>query len=508
MFRAISNLRFNKYVRQISFNSRTSDIISDKNFNFKTFGVGGLNKQFCESFQKSFITRCYPRAFKKMFEVKHTKGLILQGPSGVGKSLTARKISEILSNDNDDVKSETISGLTLCYLFTRNDGEQKIQDLFTEFIPKSCIQSRIIIINQFDHCFKNNALSNLLLCIIDNMCKMDNILFIAIVNQKDTINREFLKSGRFDVILNIDLPDYEGRKEIFEIQTQKLKNIYFLGEDFDLSQLSTLTDNFTGLQIETVVKNATSAAVQENWNDIMVKMNHFIQAIAEYRRKEQIPETQKIPEIIYYSDGLILLYNCINNHIKQFISSTESIRRSILLCGSEGSGKMTLFQKLVRVNEFKNVHTLSLSFGNNLWSMVGNILQMTDTELLTVVIIQEIDSFLFDSDRLNALKLLLSSVTKNKLLILITSNDSEIIEYIKFNVIFDYILNMQLISDGLMLRIVSEKISNFNIDELNKIESLEIKQKITYHQIRCLYEIANQDAETKFDVFCSMIQRI
>ena len=62
------------------------------------------------------------------------------------------------------------------------------------------------------------------------------------------------------------LPDEEGRVQILEIHTAKMREHKLLAPDVDLADLATQTKNFTGAEIEGLVRAAQSTA-----------MNRFIQ---------------------------------------------------------------------------------------------------------------------------------------------------------------------------------------------------------------------------------------
>ena len=60
--------------------------------------------------------------------------------------------------------------------------------------------------------------------------------------------------------MEIGLPDEKGRLQILKIHTKKMKDSNFMGRDVSLEELSTHTKNFSGAEIEGLVKSATSFA--------------------------------------------------------------------------------------------------------------------------------------------------------------------------------------------------------------------------------------------------------
>ena len=67
---------------------------------------------------------------------------------------------------------------------------------------------------------------------------------------------------RFEVQIEVSLPDEEGRREIFEIHTRSLLASGMLGNDVNLHRLATNTTRFSGAEIAGVVRAASSYALE------------------------------------------------------------------------------------------------------------------------------------------------------------------------------------------------------------------------------------------------------
>ena len=90
---------------------------------------------------------------------------------------------------------------------------------------------------------------------------MPNLLIVGTTNRRDLMDEALLRPGRFDVHLEIGLPDLEGRAQIFEIHTQEMAKHQHLDEDVDIIKLAELAESFTGAEIEGLVKGAASHAM-------------------------------------------------------------------------------------------------------------------------------------------------------------------------------------------------------------------------------------------------------
>ena len=75
------------------------------------------------------------------------------------------------------------------------------------------------------------------------------------------IDEAMLRPGRLELHLEIGLPDEDGRLQIFNIHTAKMKKNNLLAVDVDLNELARKTKNYTGAEIEAVCGSARSYAL-------------------------------------------------------------------------------------------------------------------------------------------------------------------------------------------------------------------------------------------------------
>jgi len=115
-----------------------------------------------------------------------------------------------------------------------------------------------------------------LLSKIDGVECLNNILIIGMTNRLDMIDEALLRPGRFEIHLEIGLPDEPGRKQIFDIHTSKMKKNDLMMPDVDLVKLSAMTKNYTGAEIEAVCRSANSFALFKE--DVIKGIEQKIQA--------------------------------------------------------------------------------------------------------------------------------------------------------------------------------------------------------------------------------------
>ncbi|KAF0990518.1 hypothetical protein HZS_3406 [Henneguya salminicola] len=80
-------------------------------------------------------------------------------------------------------------------------------------------------------------------------------------NRKDLIDDALLRPGRLEVQMEISLPDEHGRLQILDIHTFNMKKFNKLDKSVDLPKLAHETKNYSGAELEGLVKAATSVAM-------------------------------------------------------------------------------------------------------------------------------------------------------------------------------------------------------------------------------------------------------
>lgn len=83
----------------------------------------------------------------------------------------------------------------------------------------------------------------------------------GMTNRPDMIDDAFKRPGRFDVQMEIGLPDEHGRMQILDIHTCKFKAMRIMDAQIDIADLARKTTNFTGAELAGVCRSAASFAL-------------------------------------------------------------------------------------------------------------------------------------------------------------------------------------------------------------------------------------------------------
>ncbi|XP_075245181.1 vesicle-fusing ATPase-like isoform X2 [Convolutriloba macropyga] len=246
--------------------------IINPDWDFQKMGIGGLDDEFSAIFRRAFASRVFPPDVVQQLGHKHVRGILLYGPPGTGKTLMARQIGKMLNAREPKI----INGPEILNKFV-GQSEENVRKLFedAEEEQKRCgINSglHIIIFDEIDAICKergstgggtgvHDTVVNQLLSKMDGVNQLNNILVIGMTNRKDLIDDALLRPGRLEVQTEISLPDEKGRHQIFEIYVQRMRDFQKLADDVDTKELAALTKNFSGAEIEGLVRAAQSTAL-------------------------------------------------------------------------------------------------------------------------------------------------------------------------------------------------------------------------------------------------------
>ncbi|HIN86896.1 MAG TPA: AAA family ATPase, partial [Myxococcales bacterium] len=100
--------------------------------------------------------------------------------------------------------------------------------------------------------------------------KESPVFVIATANNVHQLPPELLRKGRFDEIFFVDLPTAEERKQIVRIHIQKKKRSL---RDFDLDQIVSACQGFSGSEIEQGVISALYDAFEARADDPEADIN-------------------------------------------------------------------------------------------------------------------------------------------------------------------------------------------------------------------------------------------
>ncbi|EGT55617.1 hypothetical protein CAEBREN_20979 [Caenorhabditis brenneri] len=246
--------------------------IINPNWNFQEMGIGGLDKEFSNIFRRAFASRVFPPEFIEQLGMKHVRGILLYGPPGTGKTLMARQIGKMLNAREPKI----VNGPQILDKYV-GESESNVRKLFADAEEewRRCGANsglHIIIFDEIDAICKqrgsmagsssvHDTVVNQLLSKMDGVEQLNNILVIGMTNRRDMIDEALLRPGRLEVQMEVSLPDEFGRLQILRIHTARMREYNKMDPKVDLEDLSKRTKNFSGAELEGLVRAAQSSAM-------------------------------------------------------------------------------------------------------------------------------------------------------------------------------------------------------------------------------------------------------
>ncbi|KXJ96509.1 P-loop containing nucleoside triphosphate hydrolase protein [Microdochium bolleyi] len=348
-------------------------------FKFADMGIGGLDEEFSTIFRRAFASRVFPPGLVQQMGISHVKGLLLYGPPGTGKTLIARQIGKMLNAKPPKI----INGPEILnkYVGQSEENVRKVfKDAEDEYKEKGDASDlHIIIFDELDAVCKQrgstgggtgvgDSIVNQLLTKLDGVDSLNNILLIGMTNRKDMIDEALLRPGRLEVHMEISLPDEHGRIQILNIHTAKVRAMKKLAADVDIDELGRTTKNFSGAELNGLVKAALSYAftrhtkigdvtgVEGRPEDVMLTRDDFMRALEDvkpaYGVSEEELESSAPNGIVHYSPHIRTILANGMNFVEQLRAPQNAPLLSVLIHGARGAGKTALAAEIGLKSKF------------------------------------------------------------------------------------------------------------------------------------------------------------
>lgn len=227
-----------------------------------------------------------------------SKGLILSGDPGVGKTLFARVLA-------DEINASIIilDGADLNGIF----GAIRIKRAFKKASRKSPSMIFIDELNLFvgDEGYSSDFTQRNLSCLlklIDGINQNKDIFVVGASSSKEELDEALLRSGRMDKHICIDLPDSKSREEIFKFYLDKIS---LDTSDLDVSKAVELTAGLTGADIKTIVNESALEAI--NNNNVYLSDKDIYSSIMKTKNKDIVRENIVDISCVYHDIGHLIL---------------------------------------------------------------------------------------------------------------------------------------------------------------------------------------------------------
>ncbi len=197
-----------------------------------------------------------------------TKGALLVGEPGTGKTLLARAVA-----GEANCPFFTASGSDFIEVFV-GVGASRVRDLFAQAKKNApCI----VFIDEIDAIGRQRGVAsgggneereqtlNQLLTEMDGFeSSKEPVIVLAATNRPDVLDKALLRPGRFDRRVEVPMPDQKSREEILKVHLKKVKAV----TDLDVRRIARGTAGFSGADLANLVNEATIIASKKNLTEV------------------------------------------------------------------------------------------------------------------------------------------------------------------------------------------------------------------------------------------------
>ncbi|XP_073438447.1 vesicle-fusing ATPase isoform X4 [Dendrobates tinctorius] len=554
--------------------------IINPDWNFEKMGIGGLDKEFSDIFRRAFASRVFPPEIVEQMGCKHVKGILLFGPPGCGKTLMARQIGKMLNAREPKV----VNGPEILNKYV-GESEANIRKLFADAEEE---QRRlgansglhIIIFDEIDAICKqrgsmagstgvHDTVVNQLLSKIDGVEQLNNILVIGMTNRPDLIDEALLRPGRLEVKMeigeceihihiillallpfkrlthllnNVGLPDEKGRVQILHIHTARMREHSLLAVDVEIPELAQETKNFSGAELEGLVRAAQSTAMNrhikattkvevdmEKAERLQVTRGDFLTSLENdikpaFGTNQEDYASYIMNGIIKWGDPVTRVLDDGELLVQQTKNSDRTPLVSVLLEGPPHSGKTALAAKISEESNFPFIKICSpekmIGFSETAkCQAIKKIFDDAYKSQLSCVVVDDIERLLdyvpigprFSNLVLQALLVLFKKAPPQgrKLLIIGTTSRKDVLQEMEMLDAFSTTIQVPNICTGEQLMEALELLGSFKDNERGVIAQ-HVKGKKVYIGIKkllMLIEMSMQmDPEYRVRKFLALLK--
>ena len=278
------NLTIVKRIRSTRFNVEKFAILeklNEKN-GIGWHEIGGLSEQVREIKEVIELPLKSPEIFEQV-GIHPPKGILLYGPPGTGKTMLAKAVAT-----STNATFIQIVGSEIVQKFI-GEGAKLVKDIFHMAREKA---PSIIFIDELDAIAAKRVEIGTsgerevqrtfmqLLAEVDGFDPLGNVKVIGATNRLDILDPAIIRPGRLDRLIEIGIPDEDGRLEIFKVHTRKM-NL----QKVSVKAVVKAMENFTGAEIRAACTEAGFFAIREDRE--YVTQNDFQQAIEKVRLEEE-----------------------------------------------------------------------------------------------------------------------------------------------------------------------------------------------------------------------------
>ncbi len=212
--------------------------------------------------------------------IEPRRGLLLYGPPGCSKTMTAKALATESGHN-----FITVKGAELLNMYV-GESERAVRELFSK---ARAVSPSIIFFDEIDAIggVRDGGLhggvhiGTTLLNELDGIQELKGVFVLAATNRPELIDPALTRAGRLDTMLYVGPPDREAREYILR---KRLHHVD-IADDVDISDLARKTEGYSGAELVSICHLAGEAAFEDELNAFeQVSQRHVSQALEEAQK--------------------------------------------------------------------------------------------------------------------------------------------------------------------------------------------------------------------------------
>lgn len=322
--------------------------------------IGGIKPAITRVREMIELPLKHPELFDRL-GIDPPKGVLLHGPPGTGKTMLAKAVA-----NESEAYFISINGPEIMSKYY-GESEKALRDIFEEAEKNT---PSIIFLDELDSIAPKRGevtgeverrVVAQLLSLMDGLKERKNVIVIGSTNRPEALDMALRRPGRFDREIELGVPDFEGRREIFQIHTRGMP----LADNFDIDEFAEMTYGFVGADIAAVTREAAMNALRrvlpeinldeptipkEILEKLVVHKEDFQAAMKEVQPSALREIMVEVPNVVWEDIGGLeavkqLLVEAVEwplRHAESFTRIGIDAPKGVLLYGPPGTGKTML----------------------------------------------------------------------------------------------------------------------------------------------------------------------
>jgi len=228
----------------------------------------------------------WPLTWAPLYEragIRPARGIMMYGAPGTGKTLLAKALAR-----ESEVNFISVKGPQLLSMWV-GESERGVREVFRKARQ---VAPCIVFFDEIDALTPHRGggegaaverVVSQFLTELDGIETLKGVVVLGATNRIDMLDPALLRPGRFDIKVELPVPDREACLAIFRVHTRKMP----LADDVDVEALAAASEGFVGADIEGLCRTAATLAMREFLEQpdaavetFFVSRRHFDQALA------------------------------------------------------------------------------------------------------------------------------------------------------------------------------------------------------------------------------------